>query len=156
MKRFCWLWPALLFLPLFQTACQSSLPASLGVRAAADEMLAPAPGSTTWRLSETFDPYQGGQTMRKGPARTQYLVLDKEGIFRSFDPENSGAGRWYLHQEKDRMALVYHYQNGQAIPEEQRDSQYRYQILQHQADTLVLGIQGRHGIVRQTYVRATP
>ncbi len=157
MKRFCWLLPALLFLSLFQSGCRSGLPAALGTRAASARML-PTPADTpaTWRLAQTYDPYQGGQTLRKGPVQTQYLVLGEEGVFRTFDPENHGAGRWYLHQDQDRLALVYHYQNGQAVPETQRDTHYRYQILEQQADTLILGIQGRHGIVRQTYVRASP
>ncbi|MEO0473887.1 MAG: hypothetical protein AAF206_30035, partial [Bacteroidota bacterium] len=54
----------------------------------------------------------------------------------------------------DRLRLAHTERNGNKIPKENWEQQFRYQLVRRTADSLILGIQGRHGILKRIYLRA--
>jgi hypothetical protein len=104
-----------------------------------------------WELVETFDPYQGGTLIPAEADNPTHLMLFQDGDFIEYDRRNYSSGHWSLDREADRMALTYQMQNNRSIPPPERDTLYRYQVQHHSPDSLVLGVQGRHGIVQLRY-----
>ncbi len=104
-----------------------------------------------WQLVETFDPYQGGTLISPEPQNPKHLMLFQDGDFIRYDRSNYSSGQWYLDQANDRVALTFKMENNRRIPPAERDTLYRYHIQHHSADSLVLGVQGRHGIVELRY-----
>lgn len=110
--------------------------------------------SVTWHLSLTYDPYDGGKTYAANEENPKYLIMKRDGSFREFDNYNQSSGHWYLNKLRDKFAMVYENRNNQEI--ENQDMQFRYQVEKNTRDTLILGIQGRHGMMQQIYTRVTP
>jgi len=104
-----------------------------------------------WQLVETYDPYQGGTLIRPEVDNPTHLMLFQDGDFIRYDRRNYSSGQWALDRANDRMALTFRMQNNRRIPPAQRDTLYRYQIQHRSADSLVLGVQGRHGVVELRY-----
>lgn len=102
-----------------------------------------------WQLIETYDPYQDGILLR--PESARYLTFYQDGEFLEHDPANYSTGQWQLSEDRDRLALTYAMQNNRRIPTAQRDTLFRYRIQYRSSDSLVLGVQGRHGIVQLRY-----
>lgn len=104
-----------------------------------------------WVLAYQYDPYQGGTLIAGDSLHPRHLVFFRDGHFLAYDRWNYSDGTWCVQRDEQRLAFTYHIQNGQRVPPEKRDTLFRYQIQRLAGDTLVLGIQGRHGIVRETY-----
>ena len=111
--------------------------------------------TVVWQLINTHDPYNGGVSYPQDPANPHYILLHKNGAFKEHDNANVSFGNWYLNKNKNRLALVYYIQNGISIPDEKQVIDYRYEVKKVSKDSLILGIQGRHGIVTQTYISTT-
>ncbi|MEZ4774971.1 MAG: hypothetical protein R3D00_17440 [Bacteroidia bacterium] len=109
--------------------------------------------SVVWKLSQTYDPYNGGLTYDADSLNPQFLVLHRDGTFREYDTINYSTGHWLVNKSRDRIAKVYAIQNGTEIPEEQQIPSFRYEIQTRNTDSLALTIQGRHGMLRLTYIR---
>jgi hypothetical protein len=104
-----------------------------------------------WKLVRSFDPYDGGKLSVFDSANTRYLVIANDGSFREYDAYNVSEGSWRVNKSNDHLSLTYEKQNGFDIPINRRDTLFRYEIRRHDDDTLVLAIQGRHGMVAQTF-----
>lgn len=105
----------------------------------------------TCTLSKIHDPYQGGQTYLPTDRLSPTLLLFSDGRFIEYDAYRYDEGEWYLHEDHDKMSLIYQVKNHTNIPASQQDSSFRYQIKQLNADTLILAQQGRHGMVSYFY-----
>lgn len=103
-----------------------------------------------WTLYRIVDPYNSG-TVTTPDAPPERLVFFRDGTFLQYDRWNHSEGRWYLQPADSRMALIYSLQNGQPVPTARRDSLFRYVVRCPAPDTLVLSIQGRHGMVEYFY-----
>lgn len=107
--------------------------------------------SITWKLVKTYDPYNKGYTILKDSTNYRYLRLMGDGSFNEFDAENKSRGKWYLNKEKSKLGFIYENRNGIEINEDLQNLFFRYHIDTIYKDTLILSIQGRHGMVRQYY-----
>ena len=105
-----------------------------------------------WKLIQSRDPYMGGQVYIQDPGNPQYILMHRNGAFKEHDNVNVSFGNWYTNKEKNRLALVYYIQNGLSVPDERQIIDYRYEIQKVSQDSLILGIQGRHGIVKKIYI----
>lgn len=107
-----------------------------------------------WQLVQWYDPYNEGYTVMSDTAYPRYLIFFNDGGFIQYQGSNYSDGEWVLAADNQKMALVYHIQNGTRMTASRRDTSFRYQILQQTEDTLKLGIRGRHGLVEYTYLPA--
>lgn len=80
------------------------------------------------------------------------LELHTKGTFIEYDSLNHYSGLWYINKTKERLKLVYQIQNGDTVPEARQDTSFRYQLVKLSNDSLVIGKQGRHGIVQYNYL----
>lgn len=104
-----------------------------------------------WRLMETYDPYRGGTTTTPDPHNPTYLLIRQDGEFITYNRQTYSAGTWELQREEAQLALIYCIQNNHKVDSTTQDHTPRYQIQYHSPDSLVLGVQGRHGIVQMRY-----
>jgi len=104
-----------------------------------------------WRLVETYDPYNGGVLTKTDKGRERYVVFFQDGDFIQYESGMYNEGQWRVKTSEDKMALLYGIQNNLPLQPQNTDSTYRYKILVHTADSLVIGIQGRHGIFEQRF-----
>ena len=107
--------------------------------------------SITWKLVKTYDPYNKGYTLLKDSTNYRYLRLMGDGSFREFDADNKSIGKWYLNKERSKLGFIYQNRNGIEINEDLQNLFFRYHIDTLYKDTLILSIQGRHGMVKQFY-----
>ncbi|MEL6255487.1 MAG: hypothetical protein AAFR87_26010 [Bacteroidota bacterium] len=107
--------------------------------------------SITWKLVKIYDPYSKGYTILKDSANYKYLRLMGDGSFNEFDIENKSHGRWYLNKERRKLGFIYSNRNGIDINTDLQNLFFRYHIDTIYKDTLILSIQGRHGMVKQFY-----
>ncbi|MEZ4825723.1 MAG: hypothetical protein R3C61_05420 [Bacteroidia bacterium] len=111
--------------------------------------------STTWILSQTFDPYNGGQVYVADSLNPQFWVLRRDGTFHEFDSLNNRFGLWKLNRNRDRLSKNYLAPNPEISPQS-LSPDFRYHLLNHTKDSLILAVQGRHGMLRFTYLRFLP
>lgn len=109
--------------------------------------------SIVWKLSQTYDPYNGGYTYAADSLNPQFLVLHRDGTFHEYDTINYSEGTWLVNKERDHIAKVYSIQNKTEIPQDQQIPSFRYHIQKRNTDSLQLAIQGRHGMLLLTYLR---
>lgn len=109
-----------------------------------------------WDLQQMYDPYPSGQgtIIQPEDSGRTYLILFQDGDFLQSSPQNYSEGQWKLDEEKQRLALIYRMQNNRLVPSDKRDTLYRYELRYHSADSLVLAVQGRHGLVEYRYRKA--
>ncbi|RMG27831.1 MAG: hypothetical protein D6730_06345 [Bacteroidetes bacterium] len=106
--------------------------------------------SLKWRLLYTYDPYNGGHTIYRDSLNPKYLVLARNGTFKSYDTLQSTQGRWYLNSEKTALALIDQRHTSKTAPTD--PVLYRHHIKKLTADSLILSWQGRHGMVEEVYI----
>ena len=104
-----------------------------------------------WQLLQIYDPYDGGVIIHPEADNPHYLIFFSRGRFLEYDSLNYNDGRWLIDPKANKLALIHEIENGHRIPPARQDTIFRYHLLQ-QGDTLRLGIQGRHGIVEETYL----
>lgn len=107
--------------------------------------------SVVWKLVKSYDPYNKGYTYWADSSNLKCLVLKSDASFREFDKENKSEGSWYLNKEKNKLGFVYSLRNGVEINEDLQHLFFRYHIDTLYKDTLILAIQGRHGMLKQYY-----
>jgi len=113
--------------------------------------------SAQWRLVKKYDPYNKGYSYYYNDSSAfQYLTFLGDGTFKEYDKDNKSHGNWFLNKEKKKLALVYTIRNGIEIGESLQQIFFRYVIDSLYQDTLVLSIQGRHGMVKQFYLGPLP
>lgn len=106
----------------------------------------------SYRLQQIYDPYLSVPRKAETEEKPKYLILHTSGTFLEYDAFNQNQGRWYVNKTKERLKLVYEVENGIEIPPTSQDSSFRYQLVKLSQDSLVIGKQGRHGIVQYTYL----
>lgn len=106
-----------------------------------------------WALALRYDPYLDGITTVFKPKERPHLYFDPNGQFSEFQTDTHSAGVWQIHKENKQLVLAYSLSNSQKVPKKQPQI-LQYTILKKDKDSLILGIQGRHGIVQHKYVRA--
>lgn len=138
-------------------ACKDKTTASLRKRKANKIILGTKKAdSVQWKLVKSYDPYNKGYTYIKDTNDFKYLTLSGDGSFKEYDKENKSKGTWYLNKEKKKLAFVYSKRNGIDIGKSLQEIYFRHHIDTMYQDTMVLSIQGRHGMVKYFYTSPTP
>ncbi len=139
------------------TACQSSLPHSLSHKKAANLLI---PGKTSlakYELSLTYDPYAGGTFIMADTSFEPGIFFFNNGEFVEYDSYNYYEGKWGVSKDRDSIHFIYQRKNRKGRPEgKQSQALYwdqSYKLLSFEEDSLVIGAQGRHGIVKKIYKR---
>ncbi|MEM6262200.1 MAG: hypothetical protein AAGI38_06820 [Bacteroidota bacterium] len=107
--------------------------------------------SIRWKLVSTLDPYTGNARDRS--AETKYLQLHDDGTYHQWDQENDRVGKYFLKKDESAIALIENSIADTLVPKSLDAYQYRYKIEKLGEDTMILSIQGRHGRLREVYVR---
>lgn len=110
----------------------------------------------TWKLVSIYDPYQKGTYYQTDSLNPQYLSFTRKGKFVEYDTAQYRKGRWAINQDSAGLRLSYTEIDGDEIPKDDQDTKFRFLLNEMSLDTLVLGLQGRHGIVKRTYLRMKP
>ncbi|MFK7920930.1 MAG: hypothetical protein AB8H47_03190 [Bacteroidia bacterium] len=105
-----------------------------------------------YQLMLVYDPYKDKPVMMNQPQNTSFLDLYTSGAFNEYDSINQSSGLWFINKPQDRLKLVYQIENGDSVPVARQDTSFRYQLVKLSNDSLVIGKQGRHGIVQYTYL----
>lgn len=98
-----------------------------------------------WKLIATHDPYQGSNFLRTDPKNSIQLRLDIDGTFREVRKDKIVNGRWKLNKGSNMLKMLCERINGSAVKRAHALSSYT--LRSYNSEFLVLGKQGRHGIV---------
>lgn len=108
----------------------------------------------SWRMVATHDPYQGESFLRTHPNNTIQLHLDHAGTFREVRKDKIVEGRWKMDATNQQIKLLCERINGR--PVKRSHALTRYLLISYDTHFLVLGKQGRHGVVEMKFKRLTP
>ena len=147
----------LLGIILLGNACNETASSNMRRTKAARKVIQVRKADTLqWQLVRTIDPYNGGMITDWDTANPKFLSFLRNGTFIEKDKYGSQIGQWTVNKQGDRLRLAHTERNGTSIPKENREQLFRYHLIQRTTDTLVLGIQGRHGILKRIYLKCGP
>ena len=106
---------------------------------------------TKWSLIKTVDPYQGGTENVRDSSNWKTIEFTTEGIYMENDPWNKAMGLWKFNSDESKLGLLETENNGQKFEKGDEVTDFRWQIFELSKDQIILGIQGRHGIVKHYY-----
>ena len=124
----------------------------------AREILLAKDKTRVWKMVETYDPYNGGTTIKLDTNLVQnVLIFSKRGTFEASEQQGAkftqqATGKYLIKTDKKSLALVYTTQNLAKVPKEKQMVEYRYQIKSISDKEMILMRQGRHGWVEMKYV----
>ncbi len=148
--KFTWILLFIVSLCFIVEGCQPQWEEALATKKARDIMCKDT-FVNGWVMHGYMDPYQPEVMNRPESGIPPTLVFFGDGHYLSYDTFNHTTGDWFLNNASDRLALIPTRTNGKDLTPSDNDSLFRYQILFRDSDSLVIGIQGRHGIVEQYY-----
>ena len=145
-----------LLIILSGTACKDKATTSLRTKKAARIILPDKKAKyQRWVLAQMYDPYQQGYTYYGDTTNPTYLEIYKNGRFKQFQKDQHSEGEWKLNKTREKLALIYEIRKGIEVPEDLRDDFFRYEIDKLSKDTLQLAIPGRHGLLKELWLRDT-
>ena len=101
--------------------------------------------SLSWKLETTFDPYQGGNSLRTSSKNSVQLQLEINGKFREVRSDKILTGRWKLDMNKESLKLKIERINGRRVGA--TEPIRHFSLISYNKEYLVLGKAGRHGVV---------
>ncbi|MEM6803991.1 MAG: hypothetical protein AAF696_21475 [Bacteroidota bacterium] len=101
--------------------------------------------SMSWKLEQTFDPYQEGSSMRTSAYKGMQIRLYANGSFKEIHSDKIISGNWQINKGEKLLEMRCEMLNGRKVPARSKHSSY--QIISYDSEFLVLGRQGRHGVV---------
>ena len=147
----------LLGIILLGNACNETASSNMRRTKAARKVIQVRKADTLqWQLVRSIDPYNGGTITDWDTANPKFLSFLRNGTFIEKDKYGLQIGQWTVNKQGDRLRLAHTERNGTSIPKESWEQQFRYHLIQRTADTLILGIQGRHGILKRIYLKYDP
>lgn len=107
-----------------------------------------------WVLHSTFDPYQGGKEYPCDPQNPEILELAPSGVFHQYDTAQQSFGQWFLNPLNKTMNLRYEVRNNRYLSasDPKAAGREQYILKQMTADSLIMEVQGRHGMLVLTYL----
>ena len=108
----------------------------------------------SWKLEQTFDPYQGGSSMRTSSYKGMQIRLYANGSFKEIHSDKILSGHWRLNKPQELLEMRCELRNGRKLSS--RVEHNSYQIVSYDSKFLVLGKQGRHGVVELKLRNMTP
>ncbi|MCI4669325.1 MAG: hypothetical protein MRZ79_14415 [Bacteroidia bacterium] len=106
-----------------------------------------------WEWKSTIDPFDNSNKRIAEKEGEKYLLINSDGSFTEWSKEESRAGNWILNKKKTAVAFLYDDENtrNSRASASLLAYEYRHRIKSIDKNGLVLGIQGRHGIVQEAY-----
>ncbi|MEO0897395.1 MAG: hypothetical protein AAFY71_13400 [Bacteroidota bacterium] len=107
-----------------------------------------------WEWQSSSDPYENSSHKRQAELEGhKYLSINEDGTFQEWTKEQSRTGVWLLNKKKNAVAFVFGESKNRMskVAASMLSYEYRYQIQKLNKESLVLIIQGRHGMVQEVY-----
>ena len=143
---------------LMAPACQDQAGSMLRRSKIARSWLEKRPDSVQmWYRSFTFDPYEQGYGYPADPHNLECLELASNGTFHEYDSARQSFGQWFVNPAESTLSLRYEIRNGHWVQPDDPEGSGRqvYLLKQMTSDSLVLEVQGRHGMMVITYLPMT-
>lgn len=104
-----------------------------------------------WQFVNSIDLYNGGVWYNADSINQKFIVFNLSGEYLEYDNDNTRNGYWQLNDDSTRFGIRFSNSNSiqQSIIEPITD--FRWIIYEVDENNLIIGIQGRHGIVKYTY-----
>lgn len=148
----------LLGLLLAGISCTPAVPGTLSEKKAARLLIPDGSSISKYQLSYTLDPYNGGTLIKADTSFLPTLLFFNDGEFVEYDRFNFYEGEWDISTEKDSIQFRYLRKNTKSAPQPSSSQavywKQTYRLLEFRNDSLVIGAQGRHGIVKMVYHRS--
>lgn len=107
-----------------------------------------------WVLHSTFDPYQRGTYYLGDHSNPEMLELASDGIFHQYDSVQQSYGQWFMNAADSSMSFRYEIRNNKLLTssDPEASGRQRYKLMKMSQDSLILEVQGRHGMLVITYL----
>ncbi len=136
-------------------SCQDETSVALKRSQIARSWLKSQPDSITrWVLHSTFDPYQQGTYYLGDAGNPEVLELASNGVFHEYDSVQQSYGQWFMNPADSTMSLRYEIRNNKLIAASNHElsGRQQYRLMKMTGDSLILEVQGRHGMLVITYL----
>lgn len=136
-------------------SCQDETSVALRRSQIARSWLSSQPDSLMrWVLHSTFDPYQRGTYYMEDQGNPEVLELASTGIFHQYDSAQQSYGQWFMNPADSTMSFRYEIRNNKLIAGEdpKASGRQQYRLMKMTEDSLILEVQGRHGMLVITYL----
>lgn len=110
--------------------------------------------SMSWKLEQTFDPYQGGSSMRTSSYKGMQIRLYANRSFKEIHSDKILSGYWKINKSEKLLEMQCEMLNGRKVSSRSKHSSY--QIISYDSEFLTLGKLGRHGMVELKLRNMTP
>jgi len=106
-----------------------------------------------WKWKSTVDPFDKSNKRLAEVEGQEYLAINEDGTFIEWSKEQSKNGIWILNKKQTAIALVYGQDKKRLnkMASSLLTYEYRHRIKKLDQEELILGVQGRHGIVETSY-----
>ena len=104
-----------------------------------------------WVYEKSADPYNNGAFHFADSTNAKYIIFKSDGSYADNDNNNSALGFWKFNHDSTRLGIKYTVFNDKEVDNKEPISEFRWIIYELTRSNMILGIQGRHGIVRYTY-----
>lgn len=106
-----------------------------------------------WEWKATDDPFEGSNKRVAETEGEKFLIINKDGSFVEWAKEESREGVWILNKKKTAVAFIFNDEKNRSkrVAPSLLAYEYRHRIQKIDNGELVLGIQGRHGMVQESY-----
>lgn len=136
-------------------SCQDETSVALRRSQIAKSWLTSQPDSLKrWVLHSTFDPYQRGTYYLEDQGNPEVLELASTGVFHQYDSAQQSYGQWFMNPADSTMSFRYEIRNNKLISstDHERSGRQQYRLMKMTGDSLILEVQGRHGMLVITYL----
>ncbi len=84
----------------------------------------------------------------------EVLELASTGIFHQYDSAQQSYGQWFMNPADSTMSFRYEIRNNKLIAGEdpKASGRQQYRLMKMTEDSLILEVQGRHGMLVITYL----
>lgn len=136
-------------------SCQDETSVALKRSQIARSWLKSQPDSITrWVLHSTFDPYQRGTYYLGDAGNPEVLELASSGVFHQYDSIQQSYGQWFMNPADSTLSFRYEIRNNKLISSSDHElsGRQQYRLTKMTGDSLILEVQGRHGMLVITYL----
>lgn len=107
-----------------------------------------------WVLHSTFDPYQRGTYYLGDAGNPEVLELASSGVFHQYDSTQQSYGQWFMNPADSTMSFRYEIRNNKLLTSSDHElsGRQQYRLTKMTGDSLILEVQGRHGMLVITYL----
>ncbi|MCI4670128.1 MAG: hypothetical protein MRZ79_18470 [Bacteroidia bacterium] len=138
-------------------SCNPGIPDTLSTQKASRLIIPKGKLVSKYQLKHTLDPYNGGTYIKADTTFSPTLLFFGDGEFVEYDRYNFYEGEWSISSQKEIIHFDYQKKStkGSAMEQDGQALYWKqdYKLVHFKDDSLILGAQGRHGIVKKLYLR---